>query len=99
MTEQTPEQIAARIRHEPEAGRFVVDVDGVEAKIEYEREDGRVTILHTGVPPAIGGRGIAGALVRTLLDWARGAGLKVHAACSYANAWIARHPEYEDLRG
>ena len=43
----------------------------------YRRDDaGQITILHTGVPPAIGGRGIAGELVRTALDWAKAAGLE-----------------------
>ena len=50
------------------------------------------------VPEAIGGRGIAGELVRAALDHARAAGWKVRAECAYSDAWIGKHPEYEALR-
>ena len=77
-------------------GASASSIDGVEAELDYRLDDaGQITILHTGVPPAIGGRGIAGELVRTALDWARAEGLKVHLACAYSKAWVAKHPEYE----
>jgi predicted GNAT family acetyltransferase len=93
-----PQQVAAGIRHDPDAGRFSVVVDGHEAELDYRFEGGVMTIHHTGVPDAIGGRGIAGELVRAALDHARAAGWKVRAACAYSDAWIGKHPEYEALR-
>ena len=95
MSNDTSQDIAARIRHDADAGRFSVVVDGVEAELVYRRDDGRITILHTGVPEAIGGRGIGGELVH---DFAREAGLKVRPACTYSAAWLGKHPEYEALR-
>lgn len=89
---------ASKIRHDADAGRFSVVVEGLEAEIEYRVAAGVMTILHTGVPSPIGGRGIAGDLVRAALDWARAQGLKVHTACSYSQAWVDKHPEYADLR-
>ncbi|HEX7769455.1 MAG TPA: GNAT family N-acetyltransferase, partial [Dokdonella sp.] len=59
--------------------------------------DGIMVIDHTEVPPAVGGRGIAGQLVRAAFETARRAGWRVHPACSYAAAWIQRHPAYGDL--
>ncbi|KGQ20458.1 Acetyltransferase-like protein [Lysobacter dokdonensis DS-58] len=103
MTDASTHDIAARIRHDADAGpgtqgRFSVTVDDVEAELVYGRDSaGQVTILHTGVPQAIGGRGVAGELVRAALDWVRAQGLKVHTACSYSRAWVARHPEYSSL--
>ena len=90
--------IAARIRHDAGAGRFAVDVDGIEAETEYSRDGNVVTILHTGVPEAIGGRGIAAALIHAVFQWARAEGLKIRPACSYSAAWLLKHPEFEDLR-
>jgi predicted GNAT family acetyltransferase len=90
--------IASRIRHDADAGRFVLIEDGQEAELVYRLEPGRVTILHTWVPEAVGGRGIAGELVRKAFDWARVEGLKVRPACSYSDAWMRKHPEYEALR-
>ena len=86
------------IVHDQVARRFVVVVDGVEAELDYLLGELAITITHTGVPPAIAGRGVAGALVHAAVEFARGAGLKVVPACAYAEAWMRRHREYADLR-
>jgi predicted GNAT family acetyltransferase len=57
-----------------------------------------MAITHTIVPPEIGGRGIAGALVQAAVEHARAQGLKVAPHCSYADAWMRKHPQYGDLR-
>lgn len=85
------------VNHHPEQQRFTVVVDGVEAELDYQLRDGQLVIVHTGVPAAIGGRGIAGDLVRAAFDYARQAGYKVLPACSYAATWAQRHPEYSQL--
>ena len=89
---------AKAITHDADGSRFTVRVDGQEAELDYRREGDRLTILHTGVPPAIERRGIAGALVAAAFAFARQHGLKVHPACAYSEAWLGKHPEYEDLR-
>ena len=85
------------VQHQPENERFVVTADGVEAELDYRIEDGVISLTHTGVPEAIGGRGIAGDLVRAAFEFARAEGLKVRPLCSYAEAWSRRHAEYADL--
>lgn len=87
-----------QISHQPDAGRFHATMDGHEAEVTYHLGGGRMTIDHTGVPKAIGGRGVAGDLMQAALDFARSEGLKVVPACSYAAAYIERHPAYADLR-
>ena len=86
------------IAHDPESQRFTTEVVGQAAYLEYERAGEVMVITHTIVPPAIGGRGIAGDLVRTALELARTEGLKVDPRCSYADAWMRKHPEYDALR-
>ncbi|MGY0504667.1 GNAT family N-acetyltransferase [Luteimonas sp. e5] len=86
------------IQHDPAQQRFQLDVDGHAAHLDYVERDGVIAITHTIVPAAIGGRGIAGKLVQAALEHARAAGLKVDPQCSYADAWIRRHPDYEPLR-
>lgn len=83
--------------HHPVSSRFITEVDGHQAHLDYEVVDGEMHITHTRVPSEIGGRGVAGELVRVALDHARNEGLKVRPLCSYAEAWIARHPPYADL--
>ena len=88
--------------HEPERDRFTVTEDGQVAVVDYTidrgPEAGVMVITHTLVPRSLEGRGIAGALVRAALDHARAQGLKVQPACSYADAWMRRHPDYDTLR-
>jgi uncharacterized protein len=89
--------MAYDIHHLAAAHRFETQVDGVTCELDYYVRDGVMTITHTGVPSEVGGRGIAGELVRTAFEAARSAGWKVVPACSYARAWIERHPDYSSL--
>lgn len=86
------------IRHLASAHRFETTVDGVLCELDYSLQGQVMTIMHTGVPDQVGGRGIAGELVRTALETARREGWKVVPACSYAQVWMQRHPEFADLR-
>jgi predicted GNAT family acetyltransferase len=65
--------------------------------VEYGRVEGRIVALHTEVPPEFGGRGIASALVRRVLDDARAAGNKVTPRCPFFVTHFERHPEDADL--
>ena len=65
--------------------------------VEYGRIEGRIVALHTEVPPEFGGRGIASALVRRVLDDARTAGARVTPRCPFFKAHFQRHPEDADL--
>jgi uncharacterized protein len=85
------------IRHLASANRFETTVEGFTCELDYILQGRVMTITHTGVPPEVGGRGIAGELVRAAYELARREGWKVVPACSYARAWIGRHPEYADL--
>ena len=89
--------MSMEISHDPVSGRFSTQLDGHEAELVYRHQDGRMVIDHTGVPEAIGGRGVAGALVKAALDYARAESLRVVPLCSYTATYIQRHPEYADL--
>lgn len=91
-------RMVAGITHDRERRRLQTTVDGSLCVLDYALEGAVMTITHTEVPPEVGGRGIAAALVRTALELAREAGWSVSPACSYAAAWMQRHPEYDDLR-
>ena len=82
------------VEHDPGRQRFHVEVEGHQAELVYRVQDGRLVIDHTGVPAAVGGRGIAGHLVRAAFEHAREQGWRVVPACAYARAWVARHPAY-----
>ena len=86
------------IRHDTAAHRFETTLEGHTACVEYTSlADGTLDIRHTLVPGAIQGRGVAAALTRTLLEYARANGRKVRPTCSYAQAFRMRHPQYAAL--
>ncbi len=84
-------------RHEPGQHRFVVSVDDTDGVLDYLSQDRLMVITHTEVPAVIGGRGVAGQLVRAAFEHARALGWSVRPDCSYAAAWVQRHPEYASL--
>src|SRR6202048_4225639 len=84
------------INHDRDAHRFTTEVDGSRAELDYTLAGGVMTITHTGVPPAIGGRGIAAQLMEAALSAARAAGWSVIPACSYAKSYLDKHPQASD---
>ena len=86
------------ISHDPVAHRFEAQVEGALCVLDYALAGGVMTLTPTEVPPAVGGRGVAGELVRAALEFVRAKGWKVVPACSYAAAWMDRHPAYAELR-
>lgn len=88
---------AFSIHHDAAEHRFEACVDGQRCELDYALADGVMTITHTGVPAAVGGRGVAGELVAAAFAEARVAGWKVRPACSYAAGYAQRHPELADL--
>jgi predicted GNAT family acetyltransferase len=87
--------IPVRINSSPH--RFEATLDGHTAFLSYQRKSDSIILIHTQVPSALAGRGVAGELVRTALDYARREGLSVIPQCSFAASFIERHPEYGDL--
>ncbi len=60
------------IRHIPAAGRFETQVEGYTGYVEYALlPQGVMDIRHTIVPKEIGGKGIAAALVKFAVEYAR----------------------------
>jgi len=92
MTDTLPE-----IRHNAAARRFEAAVDDALARVDYQLAGGVMRLYHTEVPPALEGRGIAGAMVKAALAHARAEGLRVEPACSYVRAYMKRHPDTHDL--
>lgn len=87
------------VRHDESACRFETTVEGHTGYVEYVLlPDGAIDIRHTIVPRAIEGRGVAAALMKQTLEYVRAKGWKAIPSCSYARAYILRHPEYADLQ-
>ena len=88
---------AQQVHHNIALQRFELHVEEQLATCDYRLESDVMALVHTGVPSALQGRGLAAALVSAALAYARTAGLKVRPACSYVAAYMQRHPETTDL--
>lgn len=77
--------------------RFELPVNGGVAFINYRRAADQITLLHAEVPPELSGKGIGTELARGTLDALRVEGARVRIRCSFVAAFVAHHPEYQDI--
>ncbi len=84
---------AVEVRDDRDRERFVVEVDGAEARLDYRSTPGTLVLVHTEVPDAIGGRGIGGRLVHAAVDRAEAEQLTLAPWCPFARGWLRRHPD------
>jgi predicted GNAT family acetyltransferase len=85
------------VTQNPSERRFETWIDGELSKLDYIEDGKNFVITHVGVNPAFRGHGVAGRIVQAGLEYAREHGLRVVPMCSYAAAYIRRHPEYIEL--
>jgi predicted GNAT family acetyltransferase len=83
----------AEVVDRPDENRLVFEEDGEVAELIYRREGNHLVLVHTGVPDALGGRGIGGRLVEAAVEKASAEGLVVEAWCPFARTWLRTHPE------
>lgn len=77
--------------------RFELEVEGHTAFVTYRKSPGAITLIHTEVPPELGGRGVGSKLGRATLDAVRAQGRKLTVECDFIRSYIAKHPEYSEL--
>jgi uncharacterized protein len=85
------------VRDNTDLSRFELDHDGRTAVAYYQLSPGVITFRHTEVPPEMSGHGIGSRLVQGALEAARARGLKVVPKCPFVAAYMAKHPEFNDL--
>ena len=80
--------------------RFELEEGGETAYLEFDMDSaGWITLLHTEVPEALRGRGLAGMLAKTGLEYARDNNLKVDVVCPLVANYLSKHPEFQGLVG
>jgi len=79
------------------SGRLEIERDGHIAYLEYTLAGKVLQLIHSEVPSALRGQGLASELAHSALEWARDQGLKVDVVCPSVTAYLEKHPEYADL--
>jgi uncharacterized protein len=86
------------VRNNDAQHRFEIDLGGGQSAVaEYRLVNDRIVFTHTLVPEAHEGRGYGTAMIEAGLAYAREQGLKVVPRCRFFAAYIAGHPEQQDL--
>ena len=83
--------------HNQKESRFETWIEDKLSKLDYIQDGKNFVITHVGVHPSLRGQGVAGRIVEVSLVHAREHGLRVIPMCSYAAAYIRRHPEHAGL--
>ena len=77
----------------PAEHRFTLREDGHVAELVYRLDGSHLVLIHTGVPEALGGRGLGGHLVKAAVDRAEAEGLTLVPECPFAKGWLEKHPD------
>jgi len=77
------------------AKQFEMEVDGQKAVIVYQEHHFTTTLLHTEVPPALEGKGVATAIIEKTLAYLEKNHFRVIPLCPFVVAYIKRHPEWK----
>jgi predicted GNAT family acetyltransferase len=78
-------------------GCFELEHDGHVATLQYTVAGNVLALIHTEIPTALRGGGIASTLVKSALDWAQEHHKKVDVVCPFVMSYLETHPEYSDL--
>lgn len=78
--------------------RFETQKDGGRALVEYQVLDKEVmNIYHTEVPKSMEGHGVGSAMMKEALSFARKNRYKVLPTCPFAQAYLSKHPGFQDI--
>ncbi|GEO03282.1 hypothetical protein AAE02nite_09460 [Adhaeribacter aerolatus] len=87
-----------KVTHDPADLRFYADVNGEEAELTYTYPEETVLDLdYTYIPPSARNQGLSDQLVQAALDFARAQNYLVIPSCPVVEAFVKRHPEFQDL--
>lgn len=88
--------MSLEIRNDEANRRFVADVEGQEATVEYVKMGDAYNLLHTFVPEELRGRHVGEDLVRGALDQIKAKGATFLPSCPFVQTFLKKHPEYQD---
>jgi uncharacterized protein len=90
--------VSFSVADNPQAQRYELTAEGQPiGRVTYKIESGVIALLHAEVDPAHERQGWGARLVAGALDDARERGLKVRPVCPFVVAYMASHPDVQDL--
>jgi predicted GNAT family acetyltransferase len=77
--------------------QFELSVEGYTAFVTYKIEENTITFIHMEVPYPLKNRGLASAIAKYVLEYARRKKLEVIPNCPFIRKFIKENEEYRDL--
>lgn len=78
--------------------RFELSVDNHIAFIDYViQKDTIMTLTHTEVPKALGGKGVGKSIVESTLNYLKDNGFAVVPECPFITSYIKRNPQWQSM--
>lgn len=90
-----PQQL--ELVHDQDQHRFVMDINGEQAVVEYQVKNDALYLIHSEVPYALRGRGIGKVLVEKTFEKLTEEGYKAVAICSYIKAVAMRSEQWKQI--
>ncbi|MBD1391701.1 GNAT family N-acetyltransferase [Mucilaginibacter glaciei] len=85
------------IKNNEDIHNFEIFVDGQRAFIDYKAKDNKLYLIHTEVAAELQGKCVAEALVEKTFTYMEAHQLKLVPLCTYIQAYLKRHPEWNRL--
>ncbi len=77
----------------PPQSRYELSVEGHVAVADYQLNGTTLSIVRVFVPDELRGKGVAAQVMAGVVDDATASGLAIIPVCSYAVAYLQRHPQ------
>jgi uncharacterized protein len=91
------EKISYTVTDNTENQRFEIKLGDEVAYLEYRWYKKDLALMHTLVPEAHEGKGVAAALANYAMEYARTKKVLIMVYCPYVGIYLKRHPEYQSL--
>ncbi|MCF8713514.1 N-acetyltransferase [Joostella atrarenae] len=85
------------IEHDKQNNEFILDINGAQAKVEYQLKNGKMYLNHSEVPVQLRGRGIGKELVEKTFEKLTEEGYKAVAVCTYVRAVASRSDKWKNI--
>ncbi len=85
------------IQHDKESHRFIMDINGGIAKVDYTLRDDKMYLVHSEVPYDLRGQGIGKVLVEKAFEQLTKEGYQAVAVCSYVKAVAKRSEKWNKI--
>ncbi|WP_417443236.1 N-acetyltransferase [Joostella sp.] len=85
------------IEHDKQNNQYILDINGAQAKVEYQLKNGKMYLNHSEVPVQLRGRGIGKELVEKTFEKLTEEGYKAVAVCTYVRAVASRSDKWKNI--